>query len=100
MTRQPQPELHDGPELPLEALHVWDWFREIAANRTSNGFGPNPITFLDIRAWSELSGHAIRASEFRTIVMLDQLWREAWINASKAKSEFEAQKRRTEAGRR
>lgn len=92
------PELHDGPELPLEAMHVWNWYREIEGSRSSNGYGPNPLSFYDIRAWSELSGQAIRASEFRLIVMLDQLWREAWHKAENARQKFQEQRRKSGNG--
>jgi hypothetical protein len=91
------PELHDGPELPLEALHVWDWYREIELGRTSNGFGPNPLTYLEIRSWAELTGHTLRVSEVRMIVLLDQLWREAWSQAQDARSKFREQQARSEA---
>lgn len=82
-----QPAL-EGQELPLEARHIWEWFSELDLGRSSNGFGPNPISFTEIRSWAQLTGRTIRTSETRAILLLDQLFREAWGNAEKSRDAF------------
>lgn len=43
------------PDLPGCVAHVWAWFCELSAARTSNGWGANPITFPEIDAWARLT---------------------------------------------
>ncbi len=63
----------DGPEIPKPLAHVWTWFLELDQSRTSNGMGPNPITFPDIQAWAEMTGSQPRPSEVRLLKRLDML---------------------------
>ena len=42
-------------------------FLEMNARRTSSGFGPNPITYTEITAWSGLRG--ITLSEYELDVL-------------------------------
>lgn len=93
------PELHDGPDLPLEVQHIWNWYREIELGRSSSGFAPNPIPFSEIQAWSALTGQPLRAFEARLIILLDQLWREAWAKADKARQDFQKAKNTTAQAR-
>jgi hypothetical protein len=53
---------------------VWRWFCELSQARGSNGFGPNPIRYPDIAAWSALTLTIIRPMEVRTIMLLDQVY--------------------------
>lgn len=94
-----QPGL-EGPELPLEARHIWDWYSEVELGRGSNGFGPNPLSFTEIRSWAQLTGRTLRASETRAIVLLDQLYREAWSKAEQAREAFRKAKAESAARRR
>ena len=64
----------DGPELPADGAHVWHWFLELSAGRGSNGFGPNPISYLDLLAWSALTGTITRPAEIEAIMSLDRAW--------------------------
>lgn len=36
--------------------YLWGWFIELASARTSNGFGLNPISYVEIAAWARLTG--------------------------------------------
>lgn len=91
-TGKRQPEL-DGPELPLDVAHIWRWFVEIAAGRGSNGWGPNPISYLDIDAWARLTGTIMRPTEVRAIVLVDQTWRGQVSKAQEARQNFLKQQR-------
>ena len=57
-----------GPE---GYLYLWDWFCELDAARAGNGFGSNPITFVDLEAWSRLTGRRFRPWEVDVIRSLD-----------------------------
>lgn len=61
-------------ECPPEALHVWEWFRQLSARRTSSGFGLNPITYLDVDAWSRLRGIRPEVWELDGVFLLDSLY--------------------------
>lgn len=58
--------------MPAECVHLWRWFVELSAARGSNGWGPNPISYLDIEAWSRLTRTIINPAEVRAIIALDQ----------------------------
>lgn len=60
-----------GPEVPPQAAHLLDWFGELSTGRTSNGFGPNPLTWSDITAWASLTGTDLRPWEVRLLKQLD-----------------------------
>ncbi len=62
----------DGPDIPPALYHVWAWFLELDEARTSNGMGPNPITFSEIQAWSTLTGNKPRPHEIKMLKRLDQ----------------------------
>jgi len=67
----------------LEAAHVWRWFLELHSARTGNGYGPNPITFSEIRAWMELKGVVLRGFEVDAIRALDGAYLEAYSEREK-----------------
>lgn len=69
-----RPSALDGPEPPVDGTHVWAWFLELSAGRGSNGFGPNPISWLDLLAWTVLTGTITRPAEINAIMALDQVW--------------------------
>lgn len=74
-----RPAALDGPELPADGAHVWAWFLELSAGRGSNGFGPNPISYLDLLAWSLLTGTITRPAEVEAIMALDRAWMAAQV---------------------
>ena len=63
-----------GPELPPDAEHIWQWFLDLNSARGSNGFGVNPISYQDIAAWSSLTGTIVRPSEVAALKALDAVW--------------------------
>jgi hypothetical protein len=65
--------------LPPECEYLWRWFRDLSGSRTI-GFGINPITYLDILAWSRLTGVRPEPWEVRIIRDIDTT-----LLASKAK---------------
>lgn len=80
------------PELDEMAMYIWEWFMELNSQRTSNGFGQNPITYLDIQAWASLTNRFPLAWEVRAIRNMDMMWlsemaknRDSQISDSKIK---------------
>jgi hypothetical protein len=68
----------DGPAIPKRLAYLWEWFQELESARTGTGFGPNPITFAEIKAWSELTGRSPRPHEIRVLKSLDLLRLKVW----------------------
>lgn len=62
------------PELPADLAHLFAWFLELHAGRQGGGFGPNPLSYEGIEAWSRLSGNTIRPIELMAIKELDAAW--------------------------
>jgi len=77
--------LLDGPQLPVDCMHLWFWFLELSAARGSNGFGPNPLSFHDIEAWSRLTNTVIRPNELRALIALDHAYLIDYAEASAAR---------------
>lgn len=69
-----RPKALDGPECPREIFYLLRWFNELAAGRSHNGWGPNPISWSDIAAWCSLTGTAIAPWETRALITLDSEW--------------------------
>jgi hypothetical protein len=60
-----------GPLCPPPLRYVLEWFLELAAARGSSGFGISPLSFTEIKAWSELTGRRLSAAEVRLLRALD-----------------------------
>lgn len=67
-------ELEGEPELPFYLQHVWDWFWELNARRTSGGLSANPITWADFGFWNLLKDKRVRPIEIEIIEMIDRLY--------------------------
>jgi hypothetical protein len=63
-------EYREAPCPPCMAL-VWNWFQDLSARRTGNGYGPNPLSFTEIDTWARLSGITLTPFELQAIVALD-----------------------------
>jgi len=62
------------PPLPDVAAHVLEWFTEISARRGGGGFGPAPIAYADLAAWSAWHGVRPLAHEVDWLFELDRLF--------------------------
>lgn len=69
--------LAEQPEAPRNGIHVWAWFLELHQARGGNGFGPSPISFRDLRDWTEMTRTRPEPWEVRAILKIDQ----AYLNA-------------------
>lgn len=64
------------PPLPPEMRYLWAAFQSISRTRGGNGFGPNPITFVEIDAWARLMRLRLDPWEVDTLRMLDDAYLE------------------------
>lgn len=64
--------------VPLDDIvePVWDWFVEIAARKSSNGFGPGALTWVDLDAWQRLRRIRLSGGELDLILELDGIFLE------------------------
>jgi len=53
-----------GPLCPPELLYLWEWFKEL-----DNG---DPLTFSELKAWSEMTHRRLRDWEVTTLVKLSK----------------------------
>jgi hypothetical protein len=68
------PEEYQSLPFPTLIGHVWYWFIELSRTRGSSGFGPNPITYQELKAWSQLTGVAPTSTEVQAIMTLDLVY--------------------------
>lgn len=81
-------ELDSIPELPELVAHLWTAFLDLSRSRGSSGFGPAPISRLEIRLWEADEAQTLEGWERRAILELDRVWLEhqAEAHAREAKS--------------
>lgn len=59
--------LEEEPEIPHCLRHIWDWFWDLNASRHE----VSPLSYQEIKAWSELTYTCIRAEEVTILKYLD-----------------------------
>lgn len=60
-----------GPKLPPEAAHIWGVYQDLDIARSSSGFGPNAIPYVEILAYGALIGVVWRPWQIRALRALD-----------------------------
>lgn len=66
-----------GPEVPWAGRRAWSMFLELNGTRTGNGFGPNPISDVEIESYSRLRREPIRSWELTILRALDAAYLKA-----------------------
>ncbi len=84
---KPLPELEDLVELPDSMQYVWTWFIDLHNARTSNGFGLNPITYSDMKAYFDLHGIDVADWQVSLIKQLDNVALNAFAKQQKEEAE-------------
>jgi hypothetical protein len=72
------------PDFPEEYTHAWAAYRDLAAQRGSNGFGPSPISYSEMEAYCRLTGRVLYSYEVDGITIIDGAYLMAQSNAAKA----------------
>ena len=86
-SRQQREELEarlNIPSMPEEFTFAWGSFFDLQATRGSNGFSPNPLTYLEIEAYIRLSGRVLLPYEIRAIKVIDSAFLNAQADLAKA----------------
>jgi hypothetical protein len=55
-------------------VHIWNHFIDLSTGRTSSMSGPNPISFTEIKSWSELTDTPINSRDIQAIKRLDSIY--------------------------
>lgn len=72
ITKKTPAELENLVEMPKEFQYVWEDFLHLNATRQSSGFGVNPITYSDIKAYYDLNCIEPEVWEVQLLVAIDQ----------------------------
>lgn len=64
-------DLASRPVCPRAGRPAWRLFRELHAVRTSNAWGPNPITYTEIAAYQAVTRQPLHPVEVELIRALD-----------------------------
>jgi hypothetical protein len=59
--------------MPMILFEIWQVFLRLNSARTSNGFGANPLTYLEIDAFCRLTNQHFSSFELDIIKQLDSL---------------------------
>ena len=62
----------DMPPVPMAGQRVWHQFLALHISRTSSGFGPNPISHVEMESFGRMRRDEIRPFEVEMIRALDQ----------------------------
>lgn len=62
------------PEIPEGFECLWQWFWELSAGRSNNGFGPLPLTWPDMAAWAEAGGIDLQPWQTAVFRAMDAAW--------------------------
>ena len=61
-------------EIPESLEYIWMWWCEVQTARQSSGFGPLPISFSEIYAWSVLTQRLLQPWEVQAMRDIDQVY--------------------------
>ena len=86
-------ELDEIIELPESCREVWYWFCELDNDRTSNGFGVNPIGYEKIKAYFDLYNITPQEWEVRLLKLLDNVALKHYSEESKKQSKNKSSKK-------
>lgn len=87
------PEL-DIPSIPDCLQQVWHWFLQLNSQRTSNGFGMNPITNQDMWFFFQLEGIEPEPWELNLIRQFDRVALEVYSKQQEKKNSTNKTKKR------
>jgi hypothetical protein len=63
-----------APNVPDALAYLVDWWHELGAGRGAGGFGPAPLTWHDIAAWSAVTGTALAPIEATVLLRMDRVF--------------------------
>lgn len=75
-------------------MYLWRLFRELDCRRTSNGFGPNPLSFVEIDAWMRATRRTLKAWEVEALTSIDNAIQKAFSEERSKSKQTEKPKKR------
>jgi hypothetical protein len=63
-----------GPPFPERLAYLWSAFLSIHSGRTYGAMAPNPLSWVDIKAWNDLMSADMTEWEIGVIKALDTTW--------------------------
>ena len=73
----------DPVEYDESVEYLWRYFQDMNVRRTSNGFGPNPITEEGVEAWARRRGIRLVPFENRILDALEVMYLNIQAKAAK-----------------
>jgi len=67
-------ESPDPPAIPDAVIHVWEWWWQLSARRSSGYDSISPLSYSEIYYWSALTRTQISPIEIDIIVKLDDAY--------------------------
>lgn len=67
-------ELAAARTLNRHGAHLWTWWHEIAATRSTSGMGVSRLTRREIHEWEADEGQRLKRWERRVILGIDAAW--------------------------
>lgn len=61
-------------QLPICAEHIWETFLDLHFSRSNSGYGPLPLSLVDVRAWGDINGFPLTPFEVSAIRRLDAIY--------------------------
>lgn len=62
------------PPAPPGTSYIWDIFARLSFRRGSSGFGPMPISWVDLAAFGQVTGMRLKPGEVEMIEVLDHVY--------------------------
>jgi len=88
-------ELDSPAELPELFYEVWSWFLKLHSRRSSNGFGVNSISYLEMLAYFELIQYKPQSWEIIMIERFDDIAMQMFDEDRKKKEQQDKQKQKS-----
>jgi len=60
-----------GPEFPMELSYLWSAYLHLHNARSAGFNGPSPISYLEIKAWMEVTENTLKPWEVEALKRLD-----------------------------
>lgn len=72
--RRAQAALADQPFFPIGTEYLFEWWHQVRSRKGGNGWGPVPIEWPDLYAWSRLMRLDPTPWELEVIGAIDDAW--------------------------
>lgn len=78
--------LEDEPEFYPAVAHIWQWYLQLSGTR-GGGFGPAPLTYVEIDAWKKIMQTDATPWEVEQIKTIDHLYLDYLYEKQKAEED-------------